>query len=96
MCTSIELRTTLSKLRAVLTSLILAALSPLQELSTLRSSVSEERSARTAMGEQVAKMNQMLASAQEALQQEQRTVQLLTEQIKVDKVRTRIFTGSDR
>ena len=51
----------------------------LQELETVKSDLATERSKSTELGSQVAKMNQIISASQEALQQEQKTVELLKE-----------------
>ena len=51
----------------------------MQELETVKSDLATERSKSTELGSQVAKMNQIISASQEALQQEQKTVELLKE-----------------
>ena len=51
----------------------------MQELDTVKSELATERSKSSELGSQVAKMNQIISASQEALQQEQKTVELLKE-----------------
>ena len=65
----------------------------MQELETVKSDLATERSKSTELGSQVAKMNQIISASQEALQQEQKTVELLKEA----KVNTQVDSpSSDR
>ena len=50
-----------------------------QELETVKSELATEKSKSSDLGSQVAKMNQIISASQEALQQEQKTVELLKE-----------------
>ena len=49
----------------------------MQELETVKSELAAERGKSSELGSQVAKMNQIISASQEALQQEQKTVELL-------------------
>ena len=50
-----------------------------RELETVKSELAMEKSKNSEHGSQVAKMNQIISASQEALQQEQKTVELLKE-----------------
>ena len=57
----------------------------IQELKKLRDQVSSEVQLRSELDEKVAKMNQLLTTGQEALQQEKKTVEMLRQQLLVSK-----------
>ena len=58
-------------------------------MGSLKNNLEKEKNCRSDLEGKVAQMNHIISTAQEALQQEQKTVELLKQQIsKTDKVKT--------
>ena len=57
-----------------------------QEVETLRSQLSDEKSRSSALGDKVAQLGQVVSTSQEALANEQKTADLLRDGKKVRKV----------
>ena len=60
-------------------------------MGSLKNNLDKEKNCRTDLEAKVAQMNHIISTAQEALQQEQKTVDLLKQQIsKADKVKSHL------
>ena len=65
-------------------------------MGSLKNSLDKEKNCRSELEAKVAQMNHIISTAQEALQQEQKTVELLRQQIsKSDKVRYLFITSKN-
>ena len=65
----------------------------MEELETVKSELATEKSKSSELGSQVAKMNQIISASQEALQQEQKNVELLKEAKVSSKVNKHVIQG---